>query len=183
MVSSYTLLVTVLLCWLVRFVALIYYQSASEIMVKEENGETTPAPPSLKRQTSSAASKNGSILSFFSKASNGTPNQSTGVWKPQAEAKGVNALPKPAAPLKKPAFKKSAIKSLTPVPSSDAIGPSNSQENENGGIPEEVEITGLPSPATPAKRVVAQEVNGNAIVLGSSPSRKVRRHTLFSGYG
>lgn len=146
-------------------------------MAKQEKVETTPAPSSLKQQASSAASKNGSILSFFSKASNGTPTQSTGVWKPRDEAKGVNALPKLAVPVKKPAFRKAAIKSVTPVPSSDAIGPSSSQENENGGIPEEVEA-GLPSPITPAKRVVAQEVNGDAMVLGSSPSRKVSCHTF-----
>jgi DNA mismatch repair protein MSH6 len=147
-------------------------------MVKKEKGESTPAPPSLKKQASSAgSSKNGSILSFFSKAPNGTSNASTGVWKPNSEAKGVNALAKPPVPVKKPAFKKTSVKNMTPVPSSDAIGPSSSQEKENNGIPEEVEDTGLPSPATPAKRL-AQEVNGNAVVLGSSPSRKVR-YDLF----
>jgi DNA mismatch repair protein MSH6 len=52
------------------------------------------------------------------------------------------------------------------------MGPSSSQENENGGIPEEVEDNGLPSPATPAKWV--QAVNGNGAAFGSSPSRKVR---------
>lgn len=141
-------------------------------MAKQEKGDTTPVPPSLKKQSSSVASKNGSILNFFSKASNGTPNSSTGVWKPQSEAKGVNCLPKPTIAVKKPAFKKGVAKSITPVPSSDAIGPSSSQENENGGIPKEVDNDCLPSPTSPAKRV-AQALNGNTMVLGSSPSRKV----------
>lgn len=144
-------------------------------MAKKESGDSTPAPPSLRKQASSAgSSKNGSILSFFSKASNGTPNASTGIWKPRSEAKGVNALAKPTAPVKKPAFKKALGKIITPVPSSDAIGPSSSQEKENNGIPDEVEETGFPSPATPAKRFV-QEVNGNVVALGSSPSRKAKK--------
>jgi DNA mismatch repair protein MSH6 len=83
----------------------------------------------------------------------------------------VNAMAKPSVPVKKPSFKKTTAKNITPVPSSDAMGPSSSQENENGGIPDEVENTGLPSPATPAKKVISQVVNGNA--FGSSPSRKV----------
>lgn len=142
-------------------------------MVKAERSSATPAPPSLKKQTSTSGSKNGSILSFFSKAPNGTPNASTGVWNSSSEPKGVNVMAKPNVPVKKPAFRKTVSKSMTPVPSSDAMGPSSSQENENGGVPEEVE-TGLPSPTTPAKRVVAQELNSNVMALGSSPSRKVR---------
>jgi DNA mismatch repair protein MSH6 len=141
-------------------------------MSKKEKAEVTPAPPSLKKQLSSTGStKNGSILSFFSKAPNGTPKSSTGFLHSSSEAKGVNAMAKPSVPVKKPSFKKTTAKNITPVPSSDAMGPSSSQENENGGIPDEVENTGLPSPATPAKKVISQVVNGNA--FGSSPSRKV----------
>ena len=143
-------------------------------MVKKEGADVTPTPSSLKKQTSSAGStKNGSILSFFSKAPNGTPNSATGSWKASSEAKGVNSMAKPNVSVKKPAFKKTTASNVTPVPSSDAIGPSSSQENENGGIPEEVEKNGLPSPTAPAKNVVAQVVNGKA--LESSPSRKVFR--------
>lgn len=143
---------------------------------KNESSEATPArpPSSLKKQTSSAGSKNGSILSFFSKAPvNGTPSSAGGTWTTNSEPKGVNAMAKPTVP-KKPTFKKTIVKNMTPVPSSDAMGPSSSQENENGGIPEEVEDTGLPSPTTPAKRV--QAVNGNGLAFGSSPSRKVRNN-------
>lgn len=146
---------------------------------KNELSEATPArPPTLKKQNSSAGSKNGSILSFFSKASaNGTSNSPAGTWMANGEPKGVNAIPKPSLPVKKPAFKKAAVRSMTPVASSDAIGPSSSQENENNGIPEEVEDNGLPSPATPAKNL--QAVNGSGMAFGSSPSRKVRRTSYF----
>jgi DNA mismatch repair protein MSH6 len=140
-------------------------------MAKKETSEGTPAPSSLKKQTSSGSTKNGSILSFFSRAPNGTPNSATGVWTASGEAKGINAMAKPNVTVKKPAFKKATTHNVTPAPSSDAMGPSSSQENENGGVLKEVEDTGLPSPTTPTKKVVAQVVNGNA--LGSSPSRKV----------
>jgi DNA mismatch repair protein MSH6 len=141
-------------------------------MVKKEKPEGTPAPSSAKRQASSTGSnKNGSILSFFSKASNGTPASEARVWTASGEAKGVNTMAKPNVPVKKPAFKKATTHNVTPVPSSDAMGPSSSQENENGGVPEEVGETGLPLPTIPAKRAVAQVTNGNA--FESSPSRKV----------
>lgn len=82
-------------------------------------------------------------------------------------------MAKPAVPIKKPAFKKTNVKKVTPVPSSDAPGTSSSQENENGGIPKELEVdTGPPSPGTPAKRV-QQVVKEEELVVGSSPSRKV----------
>lgn len=109
-------------------------------MVKIEKA-ATPAPSSQKKQFSSVGSKNGSILSFFSKkASDGTPRSATGVWKTASEPKGVNVMPKPAASIKKPVFKKATLENSTPVPSSDAAGPPSSQENENGGIPTEVLI-------------------------------------------
>jgi DNA mismatch repair protein MSH6 len=140
---------------------------------KSESVKATPAkPPTLKKETSSTGSKNGSILNFFAKKApaNGTPDSTGGGLSVNPEPKGVNAMAKPALPIKKPAFKKAAVKNMTPVPSSDAAGPSSSQENENGGIPKEVEDNGLPSPATPAERL--QVVNGNGS-FGSSPSRKV----------
>jgi DNA mismatch repair protein MSH6 len=148
--------------------------------VKEE-ASVTPAkpPPSLKKQNSSTGPQSGqrSIHSFFSKApSNTTSSSSNGVLKASETSNAVNAMAKPAVPVKKPAFKKTAVKIVTPVPSSDAMGPSSSQENENGGIPEEVEDTGLPSPSTPAKRV--QQVVNRSMAFGSSPSRKVCEGTL-----
>ncbi len=87
-------------------------------------------------------------------------------------------MAKPTIPIRKPAFKKTAVKNVTPAPSSDAMGPSSSQENENGGIPEEVEDTGLPSPSTPAKKI--QQIVNGSMVFGSSPSRKVCERTSYS---
>ena len=152
----------------------------------KENGDATPAkpPPSLKKQSSSAsANKNqASILGFFSRSSaNGTPTASNGILKPNNSGKGVNAMAKPTTTLKKPAFNKTAVKNMTPVPSSDVIEPPSSQENENGGISaDEVDDARLPSPPTPAKRVKKEEVNGSALILGSSPSRKVRLQHVFN---
>jgi DNA mismatch repair protein MSH6 len=143
--------------------------------IKDESTATPAKPsPSLKKQSSSSGPQSGqrSILGFFSKApSNTTPSSSNGVLKVSETSNAVNAMAKPVVPVKKPAFKKTVAKNLTPVPSSDAMGPSSSQENENGGIPEEVENTGLPSPSTSAKKV-EQVVNGT-MAFGSSPSRKV----------
>lgn len=127
-------------------------------MAKKERGDETPAPSSLKKHTSSAGStKNGSILSFFSRAPNGTPNSASGVWTASSEAKGINSIAKPNVSVKKPAFKKATSNNVTPVPSSDAMGPSSSQENENSGILQEV-------------------VNGKG--LESSPSRKAKHKAI-----
>lgn len=138
---------------------------------KDATEATPKSTPTLKKQNSSGPqSGQRSIASFFTKApTNGTPSSSSGALKENA-SKAANAMAKPALPPKRPAFKKASVKSMTPVPSSDAMGPSSSQENENGGIQEEVG-NGLPSPTTPAKRVAQHAVNGNS--LGSSPSRKV----------
>jgi len=142
----------------------------------KDSSTATPSrpPPSLKKQASSAGSQNGqrSIASFFTKrAGSGTPTSSNGVSEASETSKSVNAS-KPLVPIMtKPVFKKSTIRNLTPVPSSDAAGPPSSQENENGGIPREVEDSALLSPVTHAKRIT-QVINGSTLVLGSSPSRK-----------
>jgi len=165
----------------------VYNVHIPELPVKmakaKEEANATPAKPpsSLKKQSSSSGPQSGqrSIHSFFSKApASGTPSSSNGVLKASDTSKGLNAMAKPTVPVKKPAFKKTAVKNITPVPSSDAMGPSSSQENENGGIPEEVEDTGLPSPSTPAKKV--QQVVKGTTAFGSSPSRKVCKGALLS---
>lgn len=145
----------------------------------KDAAEATPAkpPPSLKKQNSSTGpgSNQRSIASFFTKApASSTPSSATGALKTNA-GNAANSMVKPSNPPKKPAFRKPAVKNMTPVPSSDAAGPSSSQENENGGIPEMVN-DGLPSPTTPAKRVAQQVVNGNS--ASSSPSRKVYLYPL-----
>ncbi|TVY28791.1 DNA mismatch repair protein, partial [Lachnellula hyalina] len=152
-------------------------------MVKPKDAaEATPArpPPSLKKQNSSAGSASGqrSIMNFFTKAPvSSTPSSSDGALKTNA-GNAKSSMAKPTAPPKKPAFRKPTVKSMTPVPSSDAAGPSSSQENENGGIPEEEVDNRLPSPTTPAKRVIQQVFNGNP--AGSSPSRKAKKVVSYA---
>ncbi|KAF4626298.1 hypothetical protein G7Y89_g11862 [Cudoniella acicularis] len=140
------------------------------------------APPSLKKQNSSAgpSSQQRTINSFFTKApASSTPNSSSGGLKANGTSNAANAMAKTNGSLKKPAFKKSAVKNPTPVPSSDAMGPPSSQENENGGIPKEVK-NALPSPMTPAKKIVEQVMNGSALALGSSPSRKAKKVVSYA---
>ncbi|KUJ18974.1 DNA mismatch repair protein Msh6 [Mollisia scopiformis] len=145
-------------------------------MVKQENATPArPPPASLKKASSSSQQR--SIQSFFSKAPSSTPNSSNtssnGVLKANDTSEKVNAMAKPKASVKKPAFRKSAVKSMTPVPSSDTRELSSSQENKNGGVPEEVEESGLPSPSTPSKRV--QVFNGMAL----TPSRKAKKAVSY----
>ncbi|EHL01869.1 putative DNA mismatch repair protein msh6 [Glarea lozoyensis 74030] len=87
------------------------------------------------------------------------------------------AKPKSVACVKKPAFKKPAMRNATPVASSDAAGPSSSQENENGGIDDEDMLALL----SPAKKVAKKEIDETSMVkLGSSPSRKAKKVVSYA---
>lgn len=127
-------------------------------MGKPKDSSATPAraTPSLKKQASSAGSASGqrSIQSFFTKkAGSATPGSANGVSEASETSKSVNAS-NPSLPImRKPAFKRSAVKNLTPVPSSDVVGPPSSQENENRGLPKEI-VNGS-SPSRKAKKVVS----------------------------
>ncbi|TGO90999.1 hypothetical protein BPOR_0043g00100 [Botrytis porri] len=144
-------------------------------MVKNTDNETTPArPPTLKKQNSSIGSNKNqaSILGFFSKkpATTPTPKTSTaspsGILQPNGSANSAKSTPKPSSTVKRPQFKKPVQKSITPVPSSDNIEPDSSQENENGGIPTELDgCSSLPSAA--AKSVAEQIVDINGLALTS----------------
>ncbi|CAG8975044.1 hypothetical protein HYALB_00011707 [Hymenoscyphus albidus] len=137
-------------------------------------GKNTPAatparkPPTLKKEASSTGQR--TINSFFAKSSpapgNGTPTPTpnNGGLKVNGTGSAGNAMAKPKATsaVKKPAFRKSAVKSATPVPSSDAMGPPSSQENENGGIPED------------------EETNKSATHFASSPSRKAKKPISYA---
>ncbi|RDW82600.1 hypothetical protein BP6252_03712 [Coleophoma cylindrospora] len=141
-------------------------------MARKESGEATPArpPPSLKKQNSSATNQR-SILGFFSKApTNGTPSTTNSALKENSTANGATKTP---ITVKKPVFKKSTAKNITPVPSSDAIGPPSSQENENGGIPKEVGGFDVQSHSTPTKNV--NQIVSDAMDTFSSPSRKAKK--------
>ncbi|RDL29783.1 DNA repair protein MutS, III [Venustampulla echinocandica] len=136
----------------------------------QDNSAATPArPPStLKKQSSSSGPASGqrSIHSFFTKApaaSTPTPNSTAGGLRPNGTGNTANAMAKhkSSASVKKPTFNKLSVKNATPVPSSDAMGPPSSQENENGGIPDEV-------------------VGRNVMVMGSSPSRKAKKVVSYN---
>lgn len=145
-------------------------------MVKTE--ESTPArqPSSLKKQNSSAVSiKNqSSILGFFSKtASNSTQIAPASGLKANGLSASSNGNSKlPIAASKKSTFTKAKAQNVTPVPSSDPVDPSSSQENVINEAVYEVD-NGLPSPLTPAKTGVKQAVGGNELGQFSSPSRRV----------
>ena len=144
-------------------------------MVKTE--QATPArQPSSKQNSSAASIKNqSSILGFFSKAaSNGTQTAPSGGLKANGLSVSSNGNPKlPSATSKKSTFTKAKAQNVTPVPSSDPVDPSSSQENAVNGEADEVD-NGLPSPLTPAKSGVMQNVGANTLGQFSSPSRRVR---------
>ena len=146
-------------------------------MAKKEN-MSSPAPPAALKKQASSSSKNGSILSFFSKAPNGTPNSATGVWKPNSEVKSGSDVSKPILPVKKPTFKKTLGKTTTPVPSSDVVGPPSSQENEDEQTPREVIFHDMLAIVTSTNMIVAQQ-NKSTLVMGSSPSRKVTQSKVL----
>ncbi|APA06987.1 hypothetical protein SS1G_04335 [Sclerotinia sclerotiorum 1980 UF-70] len=156
-------------------------------MVKNKENETTPArpPPSLKKQNSSVgSSKNqASILGFFSKKPASTPTRKPstdapgGILQPNGSANSSKSTPKPSSTVKRPQFKKSVQKSVTPVPSSDNIEPPSSQENKNGGIPTEVDDCSS-SPPAPAEKAAEQLADIDGLVLASSPSRKAAKKVI-----
>ncbi|KAF7915886.1 uncharacterized protein EAE98_010966 [Botrytis deweyae] len=148
-------------------------------MVKNTDNETTPVrPPTLKKQNSSIGSNKSqaSILGFFSKKPATTTGSPSGILQPNGSANSAKSTPKPSSTVKRPQFKKPAQKSITPVPSSDNIEPDSSQENENGGIPTEVDGCSLPPAA--AKSAAEQIVNINGLALTSSPSRKAAKKVV-----
>lgn len=141
--------------------------------------DSTPVRLStLKKQNSSIASNKSqaSILGFFSKTpSNASPKTVDGILKDNTAVNNVQEPAKSAGSesIKKPSFKKPSTSIVTPVASSDPLGPPSSQENENGGIPREVDDATLPSPVMPAKMHGQEQANDGALALASSPSRKV----------
>ena len=113
----------------------------------------------------SSSAKQRSIVSFFQKSSPAGPasSPSSKVQPPASspsasclkETTKANSLPKPSPFNPK---SKSKQKLSTPVPSSDAIDPPSSQENQD---------TEVPSSA------IAKSTAVTPVVNGSSPSRKV----------
>ena len=125
----------------------------------------TPAPQKLGSAVSTG--KQQSILGFFSKAASTPPT-----------AGSVGSRTKPNTCLTDVTNKSNSFANkrgpITPVPSSDAIEPPSSQENLHTSV--KVVNQSLPSPLTPAERLVQQASTSNKpapAVPSSSPSRKV----------
>ncbi|KAH7018479.1 muts domain V-domain-containing protein [Microdochium trichocladiopsis] len=137
----------------------------------------TPAkPPTLTKSTSSASStgkQQKSILGFFAKAS------------PASGAAAATSSAAATEPASSPCLKETSraktnslqlsnrparTKGLTtPIPSSDAIEPSSSQENQHEGTPRE--------DATPRAKIPAIT---KTLVVGSSPSRKAKKAVNYA---
>ncbi|KAI1858510.1 uncharacterized protein JN550_012557 [Neoarthrinium moseri] len=145
--------------------------------------KAAPKTPSLTKKSSSSMSTSGkqqSILGFFSKsAQNGSA----------AAASAAKASAKPTKTDSSPCLKETKSNSLqlnkrqrpanvTPVPSSDAIEPSSSQENHSEATVK-VFKKSLPSPVTPAELPIKQ-VAPAKMALGSSPSRKVKKTVSYA---
>lgn len=133
---------------------------------KSSPATRTPAKtPSLKRQPSSSSGTQKTIVQFFSKSAS-KPTPKPAAKGPDSspclrESTRTNELPKVKQP-----------PSMTPVPSSDAMEPSSSQENMDGtGL--KVAQDSLPSPSTPAETVTPQVSRSRPVLPSSSPTRKV----------
>ncbi|KAK7994628.1 DNA mismatch repair protein [Apiospora marii] len=128
--------------------------------------KSLPKTPSLSKKTSSMSSTGGkqkSILGFFSKpAQNATsgPGPST-KSSPPKEANSSPCLKESSTKSNSLRTKKKPAANITPVPSSDALEPSSSQENH--------------SEATPK---VFQDLSKMA--LASSPSRRAKKQVSYA---
>ncbi|KAI0002351.1 DNA mismatch repair protein Msh6 [Xylariaceae sp. FL0662B] len=134
----------------------------------ETRTPTSAKTPSLSRKPSSATSSTGkqqkSILGFFSK----TPSQKNNSPPCLQESTKSNSLQLN----KKPS-------NITPVPSSDALEPSSSQENHDSTATVKVFDDSLPSPATSTEVKIEQAVLPKA-TMDSSPSRKVKKNVSYA---
>lgn len=129
----------------------------------------TPAKktPSTSRKqssvSSSATGKQQSILGFFGKSQTSSPLPSSPCLQETAKST-TNRKPS----------------SITPVPSSDAVEPSSSQENQGSAATLKVSRNDvLPTPVTPAETVTKQSKKKPAIAMDSSPIRKVAFSLFF----
>ncbi|KAI8947853.1 DNA mismatch repair protein msh6 [Xylaria longipes] len=138
-------------------------------------GETrTPAKtPSLSRKPSSASAssstatrKQQSILGFFARSSPSAPSKSSTATTPTAATPARPSCLRETTKSNSLQLNRSKKPSnATPIPSSDAIEPSSSQENHGSAS---VTPTNK-KPVAPAK-----------IVMGSSPTRKVKKAVSYA---
>ncbi|KAI9762813.1 MAG: DNA mismatch repair protein msh6 [Chaenotheca gracillima] len=148
--------------------------------LRQRNRSPEVQPPSLKKSTSSSqsASNQRSILGFFQKSS------SNGASTAPDSTSLRSKTSQPGSFIKKLTARKSSSQSLTPAPSSDAIGPSSSQEEDPAREDLDVVQNGLPSPMTPAngkasKSLSAAAENSSSVNGAfSSPSRKAKQKVV-----
>ncbi|KAK9423735.1 putative DNA mismatch repair protein [Seiridium unicorne] len=145
--------------------------------------KSNPKTPSLVKRSSSSMSTSGkqqSILGFFSKSSqNGTPTASAkGTNKATTAAKSSPCLKENTNLNSLQLNKKPKPLNTTPIPSSDAIEPSSSQENHSDATVK-VYKDSLPSPVTPAE-IPMKQAAPTKMVVESSPSRKAKKTVSYA---
>ncbi|RYO84851.1 hypothetical protein DL766_001525 [Monosporascus sp. MC13-8B] len=143
-------------------------------------GNADAATPSLSRKpssTSATGKQQKSILGFFSKASKDTTASPT----PATTIASSSPCLKETTKSNSLHLNRKPSKNITPVPSSDALEPSSSQENMDSATTVKVpRRDSLPSPATPAEVVIKQAVSAKAAVTDSSPSRKAKKIVSYA---
>ncbi|KAI1074827.1 DNA mismatch repair protein Msh6 [Whalleya microplaca] len=145
-----------------------------------EKRTPTAKTPSLSRKPSSASStakqqqQQQSILGFFSK----TASQKSKTGNSNSNSDSLPCLQESTKSNSLQLLNKKSSH-ITPVPSSDALEPSSSQENHDSTATVKVLNNSLPSPATPAEVQIKQAVPTKA-VMDSSPSRKVKKTVSYA---
>ncbi|KAG5926217.1 hypothetical protein E4U42_003514, partial [Claviceps africana] len=152
----------------------------------------TPARPAAKPAGPvGSSSKQRSIMSFFQKSSPGPASSPTSRDKVSPDSQRspclqettkANSLPKPK-PKPKPESKASSkppVKLSTPVPSSDIIEPSSSQENSDPGSTVQSTTSTLPfSKSSKSTAKGAKDTTFKASIT-SSPSRKAKKVVSYA---
>ncbi|AEO68115.1 uncharacterized protein THITE_2117497 [Thermothielavioides terrestris NRRL 8126] len=149
-----------------------------------ENSATairTPAKTPSTAKKAPSTGKQQSILGFFSRT--GAASSVAGATpSPSARSASTTTTKRDASPqcLKETTTKSNSMlvsrrtATATPVPSSDALEPSSSQENRDASTTKVASLTRLSPAATPAKIVKKQPVSAKPS-LHSSPSRKAKK--------
>ncbi len=146
---------------------------------------TTPSLSSSKKPSSASTTgkQQKSILGFFTKSSKDkdkdvattTPSSQISSSPCLKETTRANSLQLNKKPSKE-------SKNRTPVPSSDALEPSSSQENIGSAATVKVppnNYSSLPLPVTIAEVMIKQAISSKVTVMGSSPTRKVSRRAFL----
>lgn len=147
-------------------------------------GATTT--PSLSRKPSSASTtgkQQKSILGFFSKAASKDKDAATiATSTPTSQIPSSPCLRETTTKSNTLQLNKRPSKNITPVPSSDALEPSSSQENIDSAttvkVPENDAV--LPSFITLADTSIKHADSSKPTVMGSSPSRKAKKSVNYA---